>query len=257
MASKLASESDWKALVRKFKLNDNGLQAALAKLDRLENGKARERVEALDDVAKLAARFKADRANAANADALKFIDGLIAQVQVEKRNITTMAAKLEASKKLLPDFEATTVVLDAMRKHIEKAPAPGAAAAGAQKGPAGGQPCDSECDAAWQARKRFKSEIVLVLDSIRNGMPSILDFRDRDTLNRAVADTLLKAWHRFRDDYRQLQALEDRAVQCLKANHIDTASVVQRWLEQIAQLFDRVEKYGQALERWVRSVPAP
>ncbi len=97
MTAQLATESQWKAVVQKSKIKDNGLQKALAEYEKLGDDKSQEKVKALDAVKKLASGLGKDKAIAANADVAKFLDGLEAGADTAKKDAATAAKAQEAN----------------------------------------------------------------------------------------------------------------------------------------------------------------
>lgn len=94
MATKIPRASDWKTLVQKYQLKDNGLLKALAQCEKLGDDPD-EGTKVLDLVLKLAAALAKDKQAAAQKDVAAFLDDLRSAVERAKKDLAASAKKKE------------------------------------------------------------------------------------------------------------------------------------------------------------------
>jgi hypothetical protein len=95
MDAKLLTESGWKAVVSKFKIHDNGLQRALASLEKLDEKDFDAQLKALDSVDSLATSLKKSKDIAANAQVVKYLENVIDAADASSKEAKAAAAAAE------------------------------------------------------------------------------------------------------------------------------------------------------------------
>jgi hypothetical protein len=120
--AKYLTETEWKALVQKAKVADNGLQRALASYEKVGDEKYDDKLKALDLVSSLAGKLRANltdglktaKAQKASPDVIKnltavldYLPKVIDAAETEKQTVKAAAAKAAADAK--PAATAKTV----------------------------------------------------------------------------------------------------------------------------------------------------
>lgn len=90
--TKIPRASDWKTLVQKYSLKDNGLLKALAQCEKLSDDPD-EATKVLDLVLKLAAALAKDKLVAAQKDAVEFLDDVRSAAERAKKDTAASAKK--------------------------------------------------------------------------------------------------------------------------------------------------------------------
>lgn len=90
--TKIPRASDWKTLVQKYSLKDNGLLKALAQCEKLSDDPD-EATKVLDLVLKLAATLAKDKQVVAQKDVVEFLDDVRSAVERAKKDIGASAKK--------------------------------------------------------------------------------------------------------------------------------------------------------------------
>lgn len=94
MPTKIPRASDWKTLMQKYQLKDNGLLKALAQCEKLDDD-PQAAMKVLDLVLKLVAALAKDKQVAAQADVTDFLDDLRSAVERAKKELGASAKKKE------------------------------------------------------------------------------------------------------------------------------------------------------------------
>lgn len=92
--TKIPRASDWKTLVQKYSLKDNGLLKALAQCEKLGDDPD-EATKVLDLVLKLAATLAKDKQVIAQKDAVEFLDDVRSAVERAKKELGAQSKKKE------------------------------------------------------------------------------------------------------------------------------------------------------------------
>jgi len=103
--SKLLNDAAWKDLAAKNKVKDNGLQKALEKLKRAGDDKYDEQEKALDEITKVIAALKKDKAVIAASAASKYLVQMQADAESAARDVTKSRSEHEKSQKAKADTE--------------------------------------------------------------------------------------------------------------------------------------------------------
>ena len=90
--TKIPRASDWKTLVQKYSLKDNGLLKALAQCEKLGDDPD-EATKVLDLVLKLAATLARDKLVVAQKDVVEFLDDMRSAVERAKKDTAASAKK--------------------------------------------------------------------------------------------------------------------------------------------------------------------
>lgn len=96
MPDKFLTEDGWKAVVTRFKLKDKELQKALFMYEEQLDDDYEYRLKYLGKITTLAANLKKDKEVAGNAEVVKYLSGMLAAIETEKRQIAK--DKAEAAK---------------------------------------------------------------------------------------------------------------------------------------------------------------
>jgi Rad3-related DNA helicase len=99
MDSKLLSENDWKAIVQKYKVKDNGLQRALANFEKLDEKEHDDCLKAIGLICQLATNLKRVKEVVDNEDLVENLDDLTSAADDEKREILKAKALAEKTAK--------------------------------------------------------------------------------------------------------------------------------------------------------------
>ena len=83
MASKLLSESGWKAVAKDCNIKDQSLQKQLVLLELLDENEYADRLKCLASVILFAKNVKKSKEAAASPDACKYLTGLISAAEAE------------------------------------------------------------------------------------------------------------------------------------------------------------------------------
>jgi hypothetical protein len=95
MDPKLLTEGGWKTVASKYKVKDNGLQRALASLDKLDDKDYEARRKAIDSVDSLATALKRNKEIAANAPVVKYLEDVLKAADAAGKQVATEAAAAE------------------------------------------------------------------------------------------------------------------------------------------------------------------
>jgi hypothetical protein len=87
MDPKLLTERGWKDIAGKSKVEDNGLQQALAAYEKLAKDKRAERLKAIASVSLLAGKLNKDKEVAAVPLASKYLANVVAAAEAERQDI--------------------------------------------------------------------------------------------------------------------------------------------------------------------------
>lgn len=90
--TKIPRATDWKTLVQKYSLKDNGLLKALAQCEKLSDDPD-EATKVLDLVLKLAAALAKDKLVVAQKDVVEFLDDVRSAVERAKKDTAASAKK--------------------------------------------------------------------------------------------------------------------------------------------------------------------
>lgn len=103
--SKVLSDVGWKDVSAKNKLKDNGLLKALEKLKRVDDDDHAEATKVLDEVNKLAALLKKDKAVSAVPAAGKYIGEMLAAAEAAQRDVAKAKAEHDKGQKAKAEAE--------------------------------------------------------------------------------------------------------------------------------------------------------
>jgi hypothetical protein len=147
MTPRLLTVNGWKPIAQRSHARDNGLQRALLTYERLAEDKLDERVEALEEVKKLATNLSKVREVASVAEAKDYLEDVAKAAEDERKKlapqaaradeqltkIKTWAAKIKAADGQKPDFAKLKRLLTEMGT-LAKRPVGRGAGSGAGKG---------------------------------------------------------------------------------------------------------------------------
>lgn len=103
--AKVLSDAGWKDVVAKNKVKDNGLQKALERLKRVPDDDHGEVEKILDELAKLIAQLKKDKAVAAIQAVVKYLAEMLASVESTQREAAKAKAEHEKVQKAKAEAE--------------------------------------------------------------------------------------------------------------------------------------------------------
>jgi hypothetical protein len=92
MDPKLLTENGWKTIVAKFKIKDNGLQRALATLEKLDENAHDDRLKAIAAISQLANTLKRAKDVAAAAPVVKYLGDVTGAADTQKNDVTKLKA---------------------------------------------------------------------------------------------------------------------------------------------------------------------
>ncbi len=103
--SKYLADAGWKDLASKNKVKDNGLTKALERLKRVDDQKHDEQTRALDDVVKLAAQLKKDKALVSLQAVARYLAEVQADAESALRDVAKAKAEHEKAQRALAEAE--------------------------------------------------------------------------------------------------------------------------------------------------------
>lgn len=119
MDLKTLIEANWKGIVAKFKLKDNGVQRCLANYARLKDDQHDELLDELNELIKLATALKKAKEVVAAPVASKYLDEMLKAAQSEKSEVVKAKAAVEKAGIAEAKAEAAQAKLDALKAKAE------------------------------------------------------------------------------------------------------------------------------------------
>lgn len=119
MDLKTLIEANWKGIVAKFKLKDNGVQRCLANYAKLKDDQHDEVIDGLNELIKLATTLKKAKEVMAAPPASKYLDEMLKAAQSEKSEVVKAKAAAEKAEIAEAKSEAAQAKVEALKAKAE------------------------------------------------------------------------------------------------------------------------------------------